>query len=340
MTDRTHHLNHFLSASGWGQAKRAPLAGDASNRRYERVHHPDGRVAVLMDAPPSKGEDVRPFVRIADYLSSLGLSAPKILHKEVEHGFLLLEDLGDDLFARVVVSDPNLQDTLYQAATDTLVALHKHPAPPDLAVYSAEIMTEMSALAYVWYIKGCDLPFEDAKLEFKAAFKRLLIKYAPQASVLIQRDYHAENLLWLPDRQGIARVGLLDFQDAMAGHPAYDLVSFLQDARRDVPPELETAMIARYVAKTQQDKDSFLAAYHVLGAQRNLRILGVFARLSMQSGKPHYIDFIPRVWGYLLKDLAHPALAPIANIILRDLPEPKSGILQKLRDKCANSPVL
>lgn len=339
MADREPLIDSFLAKSKWATASRAPLAGDASNRRYLRLHL-NGETAVLMDAPPEKGEDVRPFISITEKLRAAGLSAPKILEHDEAHGLLLLEDLGDALFARVVKQSPELEKPLYKAATDVLLALHERPADPELAPYSPEIMTTMAALAYRWYLRGLDRPFEEAATTFEAAFRPLLEDIVPDADVLIQRDYHAENLLWLPDREGVARVGLLDFQDAMAGHRAYDLVSLLQDARRDVSPELEIEMLDRYVTSSEQSRDTFDAAYHLLGAQRNLRIIGVFARLSMHFAKPHYVDFIPRVWDYLLRDLDHPALAPVQSFILDTLPEPTRPNLQILKEKCGTIPTL
>ncbi len=337
MTDRAPLLDRFLATTAWADAQRAPFAGDASNRRYLRLFHGD-ESAVLMDAPPERGEDIRPFIAVAEELRAAGLSAPRLLARDEEHGFLLLEDLGDDLFARVVARTPEMEVPLYEAATDVLLQLHAHPVQIELAPYTPKIMAEMAALAYRWYLRGLDQPYEDAAATFEAAFAPLLETLAPQADVLIQRDYHAENLLWLPDRDGVARVGLLDFQDAMKGHRAYDLVSLLQDARRDVPPSLEAEMLDRYITASEQPQDAFRAAYHALGAQRNLRIIGVFARLSMHYGKPHYVDFIPRVWGYLLRDLSHPALAPVRDLILDTLPEPTKANLQTLKDKCGTIP--
>ncbi|WP_243613435.1 aminoglycoside phosphotransferase family protein [Shimia aestuarii] len=339
MTDRASLLDKFLNATPWSDAERAPLAGDASNRRYLRLVH-DHKTAVLMDAPPESGEDIRPFVAIAQELRDAGLSAPQVLFQDRENGFLLLEDLGDDLFARVVKRAPELETLLYESATDVLLSLHAHPIRTDLAAYSPAVMTEMAALSYRWYLRGHDRPFEEAALKFEAAFRPLLETHASGADVLIQRDYHAENLLWLPERDGVQRVGLLDFQDAMKGHRAYDLVSLLQDARRDVSPALEQEMLDRYISVSRQPDDAFRAAYHALGVQRNLRIIGVFARLSMHFGKPHYVDFIPRVWGYLLRDLAHPALAPVRNLVLDSLPVPTKPNLQTLKDKCGTFPTL
>jgi hypothetical protein len=338
MPDRETLMLNFLATTRWSEARLESLAGDASNRRYLRLSQGNNETAVLMDAPPEKGEDIRPFIKIAEELHRVGLSAPQLLARDTTHGFLLLEDLGDDLFARVVEHTPEQETQLYEAATDVLLALHAHPVPQDLAIYSPKIMTEMAAMAYRWYLRGLDQPFHEAAAEFEGVFEPLIAALAPNTDVLIQRDYHAENLLWLPDREGITRVGLLDFQDAMCGHRAYDLVSLLQDARRDVQPALEAKMIDRYISTSGQPRNAFEAAYHALGVQRNLRIIGVFARLSMHSGKPHYVDLIPRVWRYLLRDLDHPALSPVRSLILGTLPEPSAQHLQTLKDKCGTIP--
>lgn len=335
MSDRKEILSGFLAGTSWAAAEQAPLAGDASNRRYLRLRHPaTGETAVLMDAPPEKGEDVRPFIAIADYLTGLGLSAPRILASDPQHGFLILEDLGDALFAKVIPRFPEMEEPLYAAATDLLAELHRHAPPPGLRPYGPSVMADMAALAFDWYLTGATGTQSPLRERFHATLQDTLAKHAVPAEVLIQRDYHAENLLWLPERRGIARVGLLDFQDAMIGHRAYDLVSVLQDARRDVPRAVEAAMIARYIAATGVWAEDFETAYHVLGAQRNLRILGVFARLCLRDGKAHYIDLIPRVWAHLQRDLAHPALAPVARILHGLLPEPGPEILQGLKNRC------
>lgn len=339
MTNRSALINAFLRGTEWENAEQSPLAGDASNRRYLRLHM-NGLSAVVMDAPPEKGEDVRPFVKIAEYLRGTGLSAPKIIASDLKHGILLLEDLGDDLFARVVAAVPSLEPPLYEAATDVLVTLHAAKPPEELPPYEPGFMAEMAALSYRWYRRGADLPFEQQAASFQKMFEEILRTHCAQCTVLIQRDYHAENLLWLPARHGVARVGLLDFQDAMLGHPAYDLVSLLQDARRDVPARVEQDMVDRYLQETNLEREPFTTAYAVLGAQRNLRILGVFARLCMHAGKPHYVDFIPRVWDYLLRDLDHPAMRPVRQILLDELPPPTPDLLKKLKDKCATIPTL
>jgi N-acetylmuramate 1-kinase len=284
----------FLAKAGWGGAAIDPLAGDASFRRYFRIRG-EGRTAVLMDAPPQH-ENSRPFLAVADHLHALGLAAPRILARDLDQGLILLEDFGDDRMKEVIEADPPREQRLYAAAIDLLRDLHRHPAGPlppyDLAVYQRE-----AALFPDWYMPAVGLA---APSGYAEAWAAVLAPIADDRSVTVLRDYHAENIMLLPD----GNLGLLDFQDALAGHPAYDLVSLLQDARRDVAPDLETAMLARYGAMDG-------AAYAVLGAQRNAKILGIFTRLWKRDGKPRYLAYQPRVWAYLERDLSHPALAPV-----------------------------
>jgi aminoglycoside/choline kinase family phosphotransferase len=335
---RADQIELFLNAAGWAGAKRAPLAGDASNRRYERLNDgPDGQGAVLMDAPPERGEDVRPFLHIARHLTGLGLSAPRILAAEPDHGFLLLEDLGDDLFSRVAATDPGVQQEIYTAAVDALVELHRHPPPANIPDYGPGPMTTLAGLAFVWYARGGT---DRDKETFSAELETVLSRHTTASPVLALRDYHAENLLWLPARAGLARVGLLDFQDGALGHPAYDLISLTEDARRDVPPDLAEAMLEHYIAATGQAPGAFRAAAAAIAAQRNLRILGVFARLSLHYGKPGYIDLIPRVWDHLMRDLAHPDLGRLRDIVQTGLPKPTPDILAELKAKCGTVPTL
>lgn len=311
MTDRLSLSQSFLNHSGWGDAERRPLAGDASFRRYERLHR-GGETAVLMDAPPPQ-EDVRPFTRMARWLAQQGFSAPQILAEDAAQGFLLLEDLGDDLYARLLRHAGNDEHTLYAAAIDCLLELHKLAAPADLAPYDVPRLVDEAGLFPDWYLPA--LTGQPTPPAQRAAFDALLAELAPAAimpqPIAVLRDFHAENLLWLPGRQGSARVGLLDFQDAVAGHPAYDLVSLLEDARRDVAPALAEAMLNRYIAGSGLDEASFRRAYAILGAQRNIRIIGIFTRLWKRDGKPGYQAFMPRMWGLLERDLAHPDLAAL-----------------------------
>jgi len=331
----------FLAAAGWSAAHRAPLAGDASMRSYERLTMPSGATAVLMDAPPGSGEDVAAFVRIARHLAGLGLSPPAVLAEDLAGGFLLLEDLGDALFSRVVRAAPECETALYAAAAEVLAELQRHPPPPGLPRLDAETMPEQAAIAFDWYLacgSGCPAAGQ-ARADFVAAMAEALKRLAPvgPAPALVLRDYHAENLIWLPDRAGPARVGLLDFQLAHAGHPGYDLVSLVEDARRDVSAPAREAAVARFAADAGRDRAGLEPALAVLGAQRHLRILGVFARLAKRDGKLRYLDLLPRVWGQLQRALAHPALTDLARTAA-PLPPPDAALLARLRTPCGPIP--
>ena len=332
MTNRAVLAEALLAQTPWSNAERVPLAGDASNRRYERLTDPDtGRTAVFMDSPPDKAEPVESFVRMAEYLRGIGLSAPEIYAEDTEHGFLLLEDLGDDLFARVLEKNPEMERELYEAATDVLVELHAAPTL-SLPSYDPALMTELAALSFTKYAQAVLGDHDaDARARFEHRFADILHSETSGSKVVIQRDYHAENMIWLPDRKGIKRVGLLDFQTAMLGHPAYDLMSMLQDVRRDVSPGTEMRMLNRYIAATGVNDHAFRTAYAVLGAQRNLRILGGFARLATEYGKPRYADLIPAAWAHLMRNLEHPALVTVSDLLRSALPAPTPENLDRLR---------
>ena len=299
----------FLAASGWGGARIDPLAGDASFRRYFRIVHDDGRRAVLMDAPPPH-EDPRPFVAVAEWLSAIGLSAPEILARDLDHGLLLLGDFGDDRLRERLDAEDGREAELYAVATDVLVHLHRHPPMPGLPAHGLEQWLDEVALFTDWYAAALGLRV-DAHA-YREAWRAVLgpITGDGLGPVTVLRDFHAENIMLVEGRSGIEGFGLLDFQDARAGHPAYDLASVLEDARRDVSPEIERDMLDRYIAAAGNG-EAFEAAYWALAAQRNTRILGVFVRLWKRDGKPGYRKFQPRMWGLLERDLAHPALAPI-----------------------------
>lgn len=298
--------HHFLASAGWAGAKILPLAGDASFRRYFRVVDGDRR-AVLMDAPPPH-EDPRPFVSVATFLHAIGLRAPTIHARDLEAGLLLIEDFGDDRMREVIDANPALEVDAYRGVVDVLIDLHRH-APPELHRHGLENWLDEVGLFTEWYCPQQALNVDAAA--FRSAWEAVLVPVDAASInwVTELRDYHAENIM-LTDGTGNDRFGLLDFQDARIGHPAYDLVSMLQDARRDVSPSVETAMLAHYKAKTGRNK-SFDDAYWSLGAQRNTRILGVFVRLWKRDGKEHYRRFQARMWGLLERDLRHPSLAPV-----------------------------
>jgi N-acetylmuramate 1-kinase len=304
------HAPEFLAAFGWTGAQILPLAGDASFRRYFRVVHGE-KSAVLMDAPPPH-EDPRPFVAVAEWLIGRGLSAPEVLARDLEKGLLLLDDFGNARLRETLDSDPGRERDLYELATDLLVHLHQHPPMAGLPPHGVDQWLAELTLFTDWY---CPAVGAEVDVEaYRKAWREVLEPVARDGlgPVTVLRDYHAENIMLVEGREGIAHFGLLDFQDALAGHPAYDLASVLEDARRDVPPSIERAMIDRYVSATGHG-EAFERAYWVLAAQRNTRILGVFTRLWKRDNKPHYRGFQPRMWGLLERDLAQPHLQPVRS---------------------------
>jgi aminoglycoside/choline kinase family phosphotransferase len=262
-----------------------------------------------MDAPPPH-EDPRPFVTIAEWLCGAGLSAPEVLARDLDHGLLLLSDLGSDRLREQLDEQPQRERELYELATDVLVHLHRRPAMNQLPPQGLKEWLAELDLFTEWYCPVVGLTVDRAG--YRAAWEQVLRPVADDGlgPVTVLRDYHAENIMLVGGREGITHLGLLDFQDALAGHPAYDLCSVLEDARRDVSPDVEAAMINRYMAATGMS-DDFRRAYWCLAAQRNTRILGVFTRLWKRDGKPGYRRFQPRMWGLLERDLAQPWLAPV-----------------------------
>lgn len=344
-------IAEFLAVAGWEGARLAPLAGDASTRHYLRAEKPGGR-AVLMVAPPAKetascppdadeamrralgynaaarlaGPNLSAFLEIAAALKSSGLSAPEVFAADRDAGLALIEDLGDELFARTIGTRD--EATLYAAAIDVLARLRAAPpARPRSAHYemldydALALETEaMLLMEWYWPLKtGAPAP-DDLTAEFRET-ARALIATLPPPSTFTLRDFHAENLIWMPDREGLARVGLIDFQDGLFGNPAYDLVSLLEDARRDVAPALADTMVERYLCAGDIDRDAFLRDYAILAAQRNAKILGIFARLAKRDGKPRYLDLLPRVEAHFRRDLEREAVAPLSRFFTRHMPE-------------------
>lgn len=302
---RRQGLDDFLDNAGWGAARRQALAGDASGRSYARLTR-GAETAVLMDAPASQPDDPAQFLRIAAHLAGLGLSPPRCMAQDLTQGFLLLEDLGDGLLARLIETDPSREVPLLSAAVDVLIHLQSHPAPANLPDLTAE---EWAGSALFW-INAAPL---------QSALSAALRAHADGPRVMIMRDYHGENLLLLPERQGVAQIGLLDFQTAQMGQAAYDLVSLLQDARRDVPPATEAILRQYFIDKTGQSEDAFSAQYATLGVLRALRILGIFAQLARQ-GKPQYLPLMPRVSAHLQRNLQHPLLSELRDLCVQYLP--------------------
>jgi aminoglycoside/choline kinase family phosphotransferase len=278
-----------------------------------------------MDAPAPQ-EDVRPFVRVGRHLIAMGLSAPEIFAEDAANGFLLLEDLGDDTFARVLAAGAD-EAELYARATDVLVTVHAarhHGLLPGLGGYENEALIDAAMLIVEWYlpeVSGCAATTEQTG-EYRAAWRTCLAALPPSAGTLLLRDYHKDNLLWLPERRGVRACGLLDFQDAQRGHPSYDLVSLIDDARRDVAPAVRIACTERYIVATGLDATDFRTGFALMAAQRHARIIGLFVRLLRRDGKPEYLQHLPRVWRMFERSLEHPALEPLRLWVDRHLPPP------------------
>jgi aminoglycoside/choline kinase family phosphotransferase len=314
MNDRLPEgLDEFLDNAGWGGARVEPLVGDASFRRYFRVFR-DGRSAMLMDAPPPH-EDPGPFLEVGAWLAANGHRAPSIYADDRERGLVLIEDFGADRMRDWLDENAHAEEETYGAAIDALVRLHASPPGP-FPPYDMEVYQREAGLFTEWYCPAMKLAVDGDgfRRAWDEALAPMLPRQAPGVTVL--RDYHAENIMLL---EGGAQ-GLIDFQDALVGHPAYDLVSLLQDARRDVAPDLERAMLDRYLAQVEAD-EHFEADYARLGAQRNAKIVGIFSRLWKRDGKPRYLAFIPRVWEAMERDLKHPALAPVAEWFAANVPQ-------------------
>ncbi len=308
----------FLAAHGFAAARREALRADASFRRYVRLHG-GPCPALLMDAPPPQ-EDVRPFLHVAAHLSAVGLSAPEIIAADAANGFLLIEDFGQATMADALDAgaDPA---PLYRDAAATLAALHEAPPPAQLPPWGAARMAETAAATFLdwWWPETFSAPPSPAiTAAFDSAIRTMLEPFA--ANGFVHRDYFPANLMPL-DRAGARRMGLLDFQDAAHGHPAYDLVSLVEDARRDVDPALREATIATYLAhRPGLDAAAFRAAMAALAAQRHLRVAALWVRLARRDGKPGYLKHGPRCWALLARALEHDASAPLRAFLDAHVP--------------------
>ena len=318
MSELPEGLHEFLVKASWSGADIDPIRGDASFRRYFRLRRPSGDRAMLMHAPPPH-EDPEPFLNVAAWLTEHGLRAPDILAADPPHGWVLLEDFGNDRMRDWIDEHPDGELAAYEGAIEALLELHKKPAGP-FPRYEMPIYRREAGLLTEWYCPALslDVDTQGYAAAWDAALKPLVARQNPGVTVL--RDYHAENIMLLGDPAKRAPQGLIDFQDALVGHPAYDLVSLLQDARRDVSEALEAAMLALYLDRADADGE-FMADYARLGAQRNAKIVGIFTRLYKRDGKPRYLDMIPRVWAAMERDLAHPALEPVAEWFAANIPD-------------------
>ena len=303
--------NLFFDLAHWKTAACEPLTGDASVRKYFRLRG-EQQTAILMDASQVP-DSVAPFIRIASQLRKIGLSAPKLYLQDKAKSLLLLEDFGDDTFAKLL-KQPESAEKLFTLATDVLIALHRQPqaAPEKLRAYHPEKMLEDIELFVQWRTPNVTAL---EKEDFRAAWRAVLPQAHHVPSSLLLRDYHVANLMLLPDRDGIRQVGLLDFQDAYRGPVTYDLVSLLEDARRDVPEALQKKLLAHYLASFPTlDRELFETSLAILAAQRHTRVLGIFERLARHEGKLDYRRLhSPRVERLLQKALRHPMLADVKN---------------------------
>ncbi len=351
--ERLAAARKFLDEKDYGEAERKRIAGDASARSYERLTLGPRRLILMNsprrpDGPPVRNglpysaiahlaEDVKPFVALAHGLKERGFSAPEIYATDLDAGFLILEDLGGD--GMVEGDPPEPMGHRYQTAVDLLVALHKLSLPDTLPVepglnhrippYDLDAMLIEVELLPDWYMPYRGAPAQrDARETYMALWRDALFPVLDAPLTWVLRDFHSPNLLWLPERNGIARVGLLDFQDAMMGPAAYDVTSLLQDARVDVPEEMEIELLGRYVRSRKEadeafDIPGFVKLYSTLAAQRASKILGIFARLNRRDGKPQYLRHLPRVWSYLQRALAHPALSRLEAWYQMNVPAPE-----------------
>ncbi len=322
---REDEIAAFLAANGLSDALREPLAGDASARRYERLRKADGGTLILVDTP-TPADDLLPFIAIGAELAAIGLSVPAVIASDAERGLAIQDDFGSETFSRLLADGTDPQH-LYELATDALIVLHRRwpeGAAERLAlpVYDPALLIAQTRLftdAYVPVALGRPLSDED-RSDFDMAWRKVLEPVCAGAPSLLLRDYHVDNLMRLP-RPGVGAAGLIDFQSAGWGPRAYDLVSLLEDARRDVAPDLAEAMVARYLAAfPDTDAAAFRRAMAVLGAARHTRIVAIFGRLALSQGRRSYLVHLPRVWRLLEAQLAKPELAPVAAWFDRHLP--------------------
>jgi hypothetical protein len=352
--ERIATIRDFLARAGFGEAERRRIQGDASTRSYERLTR-EGITYILMnsprrtDGPPVRdgksysaiahlAEDITPFLAVAHGLRALGLSAPAIFASDRAHGFAILEDLGNE---QVVNGDPAAPiEARYETAVDLLAVLHGQSLPETLSVdvgttyqlprYDIDALLIEAELLPDWYLPRFGAPPSgDVRTAYRNLWSAALVPLIDAAPTWVLRDVHSPNLLWLPEREGLARLGLLDFQDALLGPPAYDVASLLQDARVDVPEMMEIALLSRYTRARMQANSAFGApafarAYATFAAQRASKILGIFARLDVRDGKPQYLRHLPRVSAYLQRSLAHPDLADLAAWYRAHVPALKS----------------
>ena len=318
-------LRSFLASSGWADATPSPVAGDLSVRRYTRLTKPHSS-AILMECDPASDTSLPTFLNMTEWLRAQGLSAPEIYAADVQTGLALLEDFGNDKLTTLIAQDPDRQRGYYTTILDTLIAIRNAPTP-DLPSPTAHELCEATKLADDWY-PGAKSAHLDA---FRTGLEPILHGLLETPPTVSLRDFHADNIIWLPTRAALRQPGLLDYQDAFLVHPAYDLMSLLTDARIDVPTDLPTQIIEAYTQKTGDSLTEISTALAAFGAQRNLRILGIFARAARRDGKAQHLNALPLVFRHLSDCCQHPALAPFARDLAAALPEPTPMLIESIK---------
>lgn len=325
--DRESAKIAFLSNANLGKTQRTKLKNDASYRKYERIINNNGKSFIFMDAPPEK-EKIAPFIKVANFLHKYDFSAPEIITYDIPNGFMLLEDFGDNSYNKILSARSEAlshlnENILYEKAIDNLINLHKTPNDSSFNNYDEASLLKESNLFIEWYVSilNGEIIRKEVQEEFNHILKHLLSSVKVFNKVMVLRDYHADNLMWLDDRHNHRKTGLLDFQDAVLGSPVYDLVSLLEDARRDVSTTLAEAMVNRYLqAFPNYSRKEFNAAYSIYGIQRNLKIVGIFTRQASKNKNPAYLSMLPRIWRHINNDLKHPLLLPLKNWLTKIVP--------------------
>ena len=325
MTEREEHKKKFLTKNDLLFAPAEAITSDASNRKYFRLTK-GVKTIILMDSNPETNEPINNFIYFTNFLRAHNFSAPKIYDADIPNGLLLLEDLGKSNFAKILKTKPNIETIVYEEAANQLINMQGKETPKLAKPYSIEILIKESLLFFQWYLG--EKNSSRLSTQFVSLLTPLLQKIKQTKPTLVLRDFHAENLIWIDDRTHFQRVGLLDYQDALIGHPAYDIASLLKDARRDVTIELHDHILNYYLYMTKQNKDLFMRDYSILSAQRNLKIIGIFTRLSIRDNKKNYLNLIPRVWKNLEDDFTHPELKNLSEFIIASAPFPN---LDKLK---------
>jgi aminoglycoside/choline kinase family phosphotransferase len=320
LNDLARHdaVHKFIINAGFEQFRIEAIPGDASKREYYRVHTLNDTY-ILMDTS-SDFESLQPFMNMDNLLLTHGIRAPIIISSDIQQGLLLLEDFGDNSFTKYLKQSPEQELTLYNSAIDVLVATYKIGSDLKLPKQNKFLLNKGIETFLDWYVKN-KIPaviFNQVSSDLYQIFDKLYPRLPALKEVLVHRDYMADNLFWLEKGDGASRIGVIDFQDAILGSPAYDMVSLLEDARRDVDSDVVIAAKKRFLEKLPDlDKSAFDDAYAILSAQRNLRIIGVFTRLNVRDNKPKYLGYLPRVWGYVMETLEHPAMFELKHWFLK-----------------------